>query len=291
MNQNQNPQAQTLRQKLAEIRRNFKTFAISEDSDKKGNDGKAAYKYTPGWAIVEAIKEKMDSLGVMLEPTLKSETHEMISYPVYKEIRGQIIPFEKKEMYVSLIMSYTFVDVATGETIGPFLQPSAGANGTDKSVASALSLAERYFLLKYFQFTTRELADEPDAHDSSSIPGKLAQEYPDAQSYNAGTGYMPQRSQNYPMQPSAQQPQPQSQRGVAAMPTTPPPVQPSDGNGDLYEKAAAALMMFQKGTPSHNETLQSWMSYLNRNGYNTAEPSFAQRLVNYAQALREQRNY
>ena len=288
MNPNQQPQNPNLRQKLAEIRKSFKTFAITEDSDKKGSDGKAAYKYTPGWAIVEAVKEKMDAMGVMLEPTLQSESHEMITYPVYKEIKGQIIPFEKKEMYVSLVMAYTFVDVATGEAIGPFLQPSAGANGTDKSIASALSLAERYFLLKYFQFTTREMGDEPDAHDSSSIPGKLAQDYPNARSYNAGTGYIPKpQTPYYSAEPvPGQQPAPPRYNAVPQA-ATPAPSQASAGTVDLYEKAAAALMMFQKGTPSHNDTLQIWMNNLSRNGYNTAEPSFAQRLVDYAQAKRE----
>lgn len=283
-----------LRQKLAEIKKSYKNFDITEDSDRKKNNGEAAYKYTPGWAIVEAVKEKMDELGIMLEPNLQSESHEMISYPVYKEIAGHIVPFEKKEMYVTLVMAYTFVDVNTGETIGPFLQPSAGANGTDKSIASALSLAERYFLLKYFQFTTHEKTDEPDAHDSSSIPGKLAQEYPDARTYQGGTGYMPLPQAAWPgtqQQPVQQPPMPPQRTAEPPQynASTPAaiPVKPQAGE-NLYEQAALALMNFQNGTKSHNDTLNAWMNTLNRYGYNTAEPGFAQRLIQYAQSKREQ---
>lgn len=135
MTQNNNPQM-NLRQKLFEIRKSISTFAQSEPSEKKDNSGKSAYKYTPGWQIVETIKKKMDDLGVMLEPSLQSESHEMISYPVYKEIGGKIIPFEKKEMYVNIVMAYTFVDVDSSQTAGPFLQPAAGANGTKVTITT-----------------------------------------------------------------------------------------------------------------------------------------------------------
>ncbi len=292
--QQDNPQNLNLRQKLAEIRKSITTFAISEDSDKKDSSGKAVYRYTPGWEIVETVKQKMDALGVMMEPTLHNEAHEMITYPVYKEIGGKIIPFEKKEMYVSIVMAYTFVDVATGETIGPFLQPAAGANGTDKSIASALSLAERYFILKYFQFTTREKGDEPDAHDSTSIPGRLAQDYPDAKPYYGGNGYYPaQQNPYYSM--GGQNAQPAQQTQPAAPPKyTPAPPQampaaPALKPGrNMYEDAAIALSQYQQGTKTHLETLQMVMNALNQNGYNTAEPGFVQKLTKYAQDIREQ---
>lgn len=291
MTQNNNPQM-NLRQKLFEIRKSISTFAQSEPSEKKDNSGKSAYKYTPGWQIVETIKKKMDDLGVMLEPSLQSESHEMISYPVYKEIGGKIIPFEKKEMYVNIVMAYTFVDVDSSQTAGPFLQPAAGANGTDKSIASALSLSERYFLLKYFQFTTRETADEPDAHDSSTIPGRLAQDYPDAQTYGRDSGYMPMPQNPYYAAEGAvpQQPQPQTQ----PFPTQPPQynaaaLQPTVNPGEnVYEKAVSALAQYREGTPSHNTTLQIWMNFLNKGGYNTSEPGFVQKLTRHAQAVREQ---
>ena len=289
--QQNNSQKLNLRQKLAEIRKSITTFAISEDSDKKDSSGKACYKYTPGWEIVESVKQKMDTYGVMLEPTLQSESHEMISYPVYKEIGGKIIPFEKKEMYVTIIMAYTFVDVETGETIGPFLQPSAGANGTDKSIASALSLAERYFILKYFQFTTREKGDEPDAHDSSSIPGKLTQDYPDAKPYYSGNGYMPAPENPYYSMSgqSMQQPLPAAPPKYTPAPKPAMPAAPTLQPGrNMYEEAAIALSQYQQGTQTHNETLQMVMNALNQNGYNTAEPGFVQKLTKYAQDMREQ---
>ena len=53
--------------KLFQIQRGAKSFAITDDSEKTvARSGKSAYRYTPGWKIVETIRESMDVLGLML---------------------------------------------------------------------------------------------------------------------------------------------------------------------------------------------------------------------------------
>ena len=170
--QNQAPQG--IWGKLMEIQRKFRSFAISEDSDKvDAKTGKSAYRYTPGWEIVEKIREEMDRLGLMLTMDSTFKQIDVVDYPVYKFIGNNATPrsFTKKELHVAIEAEFTWVDTATGEKEGPYRGIGAGANGTDKSTASALALAERYFLLKFFHITTHDPKDEPDAHDSDNVPG------------------------------------------------------------------------------------------------------------------------
>ncbi len=248
--------------KLFEIQKSMRTFAVSEGSEKK-TKGKPSYQYTPGWEIVEKLRSEMDRLGVMLESSVVSKEHRMIEYPVYKEYGGEIRAFEKKEMYVTVDVAYTWVDAETGETAGPFVMPGDGANGTDKSMASALSLSERYFLLKYFKLTTREKDDDIDAHDSSAIPGGLT--LPDARDRGRGPAYAP---------------------APQYAPVTAPPAAAAPG---VWEQAVDSLACFDAGTQTHNDMLAKWLSALNRCGYDTSVPGFAGRLSETAQARREGR--
>lgn len=273
-----------LRTKLLEIQKAVKTFATTENSEKKDgqNPSKSAYLYTPSWKIVETIRQLMDDKDIMLDSTLVSQHHEMISYPVYKEVNRQIIPFEKKEMYVILEMDFTWVDVNTGETIGPIRVPSTGANGTDKSLASAMSLCERYFFLKQFHITTHEQDEEADAHDSSQLPGNVS--YPNASEPRYARGIAPMGGfPQYGMQEPAR----------PAMPSTPAmqapmPAQPQSPEA-LYEQAVEELMKFGSGTASHNAVLNKWLTILCQNGYDTSNPKFSANLVETAQARREGR--
>lgn len=268
-----------LRRKLKDIEKTFKTFATTDDSEKKiAGTQKSAYKYTPGWSIVESIRAEMDKQDIMLEMQVIEERHEMVSYPVYKLIEKAIHTFEKKEMYVTLTCEFTWIDVQTGERIGPIRLVSAGANGIDKSISSAISLAERYFFLKYFHISTREQADEPDAHDSEWIPGIPAECQPVTLANNDGR------------QPAMQQPasQPQYQNPCTYMPQPAMPNQttPQVNPEIAYETAVRTLMNFEKGTPSHIDTLNRVLVSLNLSGFNTSEPTFATRLVETAQSRR-----
>lgn len=283
-----------LRKKLLEVGKTFKTFAVSEESDKKKNGSKdSSYKFTPGWTIVEKIREKLDNAGIKLEPNCVSENHEMISYPVYKIINGVVTTFEKKEMYVTVTVEYNFYDTTTGEVVGPFRQIAAGANGTDKSISSALSLAERYFLLKYFQITTREPDAEPDMHDSENIPGIAKDEQPVSVPEKSSGGAQKQTTAPISIQqPASNAPVPPQ---VFQQPATPLPQnslskqQPQAGtvtSEETYSKAIESLAYFNEGTDSHTKTLNYWLTQLRLAGYDTSDPAFVQTLSGTAQAKR-----
>ena len=282
-----------LRQKLLELRKSIVTFAVTAESDKKKANGKeSAYRFTPGYVIVETIRKKMDDLGIMLEPSDAEERHEMITYPVYRDYNSEIRTFQKSEMYVTLRVNYTFVDAATGETVGPFTIYSAGANGTDKSIATAISLAERYFLLKYFQITTHDTDEEPDMHDSSDI---------NILSHQQSNRQAPQTVQSQPMFqtqfPSFAQPLhpavPPTYGNPGKTPSQAPRMQETAKTGnyspeqlDIYSKAVNALAYFEKDTQSHQNTLNVWMSALARAGFDTSDVTFAATLVQTAQNVR-----
>ena len=165
--------------KLFDIQKSVKGFVNNTDSDKqKPGEKKSAYQYTPGAEIITRLREKMDEHGIMLIPNMIDESHHDIEYNVYKFINSEPRSFLKKEVLCTVTYEYTWIDTTTGEQCGPFKAAGMGANGTDKSLASAIALAERYFILKFFHIPTWDPADEPDAHDSSNLPGIPANAQP-----------------------------------------------------------------------------------------------------------------
>ncbi len=283
--------------KLLEIQKSVEVFSNSEDSDKKNAKGQSEYKYTPGWVILEAVRKKMNELGLLLIQDVLDESHTMIDYPVFKSINGTIMSFNKREMYSTVKVSYTWHDTQTGETFGPVTMPGAGANGTDKSLASALALSERYFLLKTFHIPTRDKDDEPDAHDSGNIPGIPAGQQPlaatDRQVASAsGQAPVPQ-AQQQPAQaaPAAQRPVSGDRVNPYAAPQgyKPQGGRPFDPNDPLIARTAGSLSHFQAGTPSHQQTLNASAQALAANGFNVQDPDFMVNLTEMGQAMREGR--
>lgn len=286
-----NTKAQGLAAKLKSMQKHIKTFAITDDSGKKSSNGKSEYKYTPGWQIVEAIRELMDQFDVMLRPQFSLINSQVIEYPVYKMINGTPTAFNKMEMHVLINAEFTWVDVNTGETDGPYRIVSQGANGMDKSVSSAISLAERYFLLKFFQITTRDIKDEPDAQDGDALPGIPAGSQPD----NASAPQIAKAQQAAPMHAPARQPAPaQGHNPYATPPTYKAPVQPANAapfnpSDPNITAAVNSIMMFDAGTPSHQQALNQSIQGLTSLGYQCFAPRFIDNLVEMGQAAREGR--
>lgn len=304
--------------KLFEIQKRIKSFAVSEDSDKKAANGKSEYRYTPGWEIVETLRTHMDDLGLMLIPNFKDQESKIIEYLVYKDFHGQAMSFTKKEMFVQVSVEFTWIDVESGEKAGPFLSYGYGANGTDKSGASAMSMAERYFLLRFFHFTTREAQDEQDAHDSGNIPGIPKDQQPGTlaqgqmvQAVPAPAPYVPQAQPQTPSYcPQPPQPAycpvagpaygaypaaPQSYMPAApAAPAAAPAPQGTQATptGEFNEAdpaiqaAITALMTFEKGTPSHQRCLNEQLGKLASLGYRCMNADFVGKIVNTAQSIR-----
>ena len=322
MPQGQTTKPKSLWQKLFEIQKVIKTFAISEDSDKTDNTGKPAYRYTPGYEIVERIREEMDKHGIMLVENCKEQESKLIDYLVYKDFHGQAMSFSKKEMFVFVAMEFTWVNVETGEKEGPYIGFGYGANGTDKSGASAMSMAKRYFLQNFFQFTTRETTDEQDAHDASNIPGLKnvpgvqstgpVQKGPvvpapapfvpgapagTAQGPSYGTTAKPETPAGYTggaPQQAGRQPRPyQNDPRPAPQPQQAPagPVGEFNATDPAIQVAITALMNFEKGTPSHNKCCNEQLGRLASLGYQCMNDTFLNMLVDTAQAMREGRTH
>ena len=316
MAEKQNPKPQTLWQKLAAMQAVLKTFAVEEDSDKKDASGTPTYRYTPGWKIIESIREMMDAHGLMLVSNCVRQESKLIDYLVYKDFHGQAMSFSKKEMFVEVEVAYTWIDTLTGEQAGPFIGFGYGANGTDKSGATAMSMAKRYFLMNFFHFTTRETADEQDAHDSGNIPGFSASQQPNnlnnsrsAQAVPAPQPYMPQGQpaavQGAPYgqppiycpvaPPAPGQYAPQAPAGYASAPVhargsqAPQQATPAgqfNQADPAIQAAISALMCFDKGTSSHQRSLNEQIGRLSSLGYQCTTPEFIGQLVDTAQAMR-----
>lgn len=143
----------TLMQKLLAIQAGLRAFK----KDKKAYN----YEYVTGDKLLAEIRPRMDELGLLLLPNLKEFTREPITYQSYVTDRngnGKVV--EKMEILASVLVDFTWVDTESGET---YTQSWAGSgmNAFDKGFGSALTYAERYFLLKTFHLATDR--DDVDA--------------------------------------------------------------------------------------------------------------------------------
>ena len=116
--------------------------------DAKGNAG----EYVSGNKVLGIVRPKMDELGLIL-------TKDVVEYN-FTTFESMTKNGPKKEMFCSLKMRFTWIDVETGES-HPVDWVSSGCNGIDKSLGSALTYGERYFLLKQFGIATDK--DDVDA--------------------------------------------------------------------------------------------------------------------------------
>ena len=271
-----------LRQKLMSIQKQISTFAVSDESAKKNDKNEASYKYTPGWKIVEEIRKRMDSLDIMLDMNMIEAKNTPITYPVYLNINGQAVRLDKTEILSEITADFKWVDAVTGETIGPMRMTATGANGTDKSCASAYSLLERYFLLKQFHITTREQADEPDAHDSDNIKGFEKYNRPTAGNFSSGI--------QYPAKAPQSAPAPQTQRPTTSFNSEAANYAAMYSNNQEINNIINSLAMYDQNTPTAAGELDAVIYYLVNIGYNKANtPGFRTYLRESAQARREQR--
>lgn len=131
-------------QKLVEIQKVVKGL---------GKDANAStYQYVSGSKVLNYIRPKMDELGVLLVQEIDEIDNQRIDYAVKS---GQ-----KSEMLTKVTMTFTWIDAESGEKL-PVKFGANGMNNWDKGLGSALTYAERYFLLKFFHIATDE--DDVDA--------------------------------------------------------------------------------------------------------------------------------
>lgn len=120
---------------------------------KDKQEASAKFSYVSGEKVLGFIRPKMDDLGLLLIPEVVSSNFTRQDYSTGKGA-------SKSEMFVSLEMKFTWVDVETEETLVCHWA-SSGQNNWDKGLGSALTYGERYFLLKFFHIPTD--TDDVDA--------------------------------------------------------------------------------------------------------------------------------
>src|SRR5690625_1600352 len=128
-----------LYQKLLEIRRSVPYL-------QKTNKGHQ-YNYVSSSDVIGAVREKMDSLGILLTPKIT-------------ETKMTVVPSGNRNNIVTeLFIDFVWRCVETGEeSVVPFY--AQGTDPHEKGVGKALTYAEKYLLLKQFNIATDN--DDPD---------------------------------------------------------------------------------------------------------------------------------
>lgn len=123
-----------------------------------GKDTKSyTYQYVSGGKVLENVKPIMNEVGLLLKQEIIDVTKERITY---KAKNG-----EKSEILYGVTFKFTWIDTETGEKDENTFFAS-GMNDLEKGLGSALTYAERYFLLKYFHINT----DEDDIDNPNRKP-------------------------------------------------------------------------------------------------------------------------
>ena len=124
-----------------------------------GKDSKTnQYGYVSGAKVLEFVRPLMNELGLILKQEITSIENDRQDY---KTGIGTQYEKPKSEILSKVMMKFTWIDSETGEKD----ENTFGANGQndwEKGLGSALTYAERYFLLKYFHIAT----DEDDIDNS-----------------------------------------------------------------------------------------------------------------------------
>jgi len=134
-------------QKIVEVRKSIGSL----NKDKKGYN----FSYVTGDQILNKIKYKMDELGLILQPSTEVGTYERHDY---KNTKGA----SKIDFIVTGQGCYTWINAENPKERETVLFAYYGQQGDDvsQSYGTALTYAERYFLLKYFGIATD--GDDPD---------------------------------------------------------------------------------------------------------------------------------
>lgn len=121
--------------------------------DKTSGSGNFGFKYVTGSKVLDHIKPILNEQGLILKQEITKVEHERIDYTTKNG--------SKSEMLFNVWQKFTWIDTDTGETdVNEFF--ASGMNDWEKGLGSALTYAERYFLLKYFHIAT----DEDDIDNS-----------------------------------------------------------------------------------------------------------------------------
>ena len=125
--------------KLLEIQKAVKGLS----KDKQSHN----FQYVTGNKLLSFIKPLMDEKGLILKQEVLSIDNERMDYKTKYA--------EKSEILSKVMMRFTWIDAESGETdVNSF--GANGQNDWEKGLGSALTYAERYFIMKYFHISTDE---------------------------------------------------------------------------------------------------------------------------------------
>ena len=126
------------------------TRALAANTE--GQTGAAKYNYVSGAKLLGVIRPLMDKLGLILTQEVVDIKNEPITYMTRNG--------ERTEMFTTAHIRFTWVDTDDGsQVVNDFF--ANGMNAWDKGLGSALTYAERYYLMKTFHIATDE--DDVDA--------------------------------------------------------------------------------------------------------------------------------
>lgn len=124
------------------------------------------YAYVSGSKVLKQIKPIMNEVGLLLKQEVLSIENTRQDYNTRNGAKSEIMS--------KVMMRFTWIDVETGEK-DENLFGANGQNDWEKGLGSALTYAERYFLLKYFHIATDcDDIDNEARKTSAPVPAKPA---------------------------------------------------------------------------------------------------------------------
>lgn len=171
-------------QKLIEVRKEVPYL----QKESKGYQ----FNYTGSSLVLGSLKTKMDELGLLLIPRV---TH--------KEVAERETAKGGKEYFTELCIEFTWVNAEKPEEtiICPWY--GQGLDSGEKGVGKAMTYAEKYFMLKFFNIATDK--DDPDSFQKkmSDEPAKPYKESPSkAQKKTSAANNKPASSKPAETQPA-----------------------------------------------------------------------------------------
>ena len=126
-----------------------KLLEIQKEVDAIGKDAKGYnFNYANPDSVLNKIRPLMNERGLMLKMEVGSVFTERV-----KNSKG------KEETLYNVMFSFTWIDVESGEK-ELIAWAGSGINNDEQGLGSAMTYAERYFLLKQFHIPSS--ADDPD---------------------------------------------------------------------------------------------------------------------------------
>lgn len=110
-----------------------------------------SYKYVDSNKCLASIRPLMVEYGLLLMPEVREISTKEVTYKVWNDRAKSLV--EKTEVLVTIKMQMTWVDSEDGEMLRQEWA-GIGMNDFDKGFGSALTYAERYYLLKFFHIPT-----------------------------------------------------------------------------------------------------------------------------------------